>query len=59
MVSLRICKVVANLGSMGTIQNDFWPRIWFYKGTFAPFEALFCSENGDQLAFERGMTQYV
>ncbi|MCP4418329.1 MAG: aminoglycoside phosphotransferase family protein [Chloroflexi bacterium] len=39
--------------------DDFWPRIWFYKGTFALFEALFGIENGDQAAFERGMEQYV
>lgn len=37
----------------------FWPRIWFYKGTFALFEALFGIENGDEVAFQRGIEQYV
>ena len=39
--------------------HEFWPRIWFYKGTFALFEALFGIENGDQAAFESGIKQYV
>ncbi|GJM41766.1 MAG: 6'-aminoglycoside N-acetyltransferase [Ardenticatenaceae bacterium] len=38
---------------------QFWPRIWFYKGTFALFEALFGIENGDDEAFQRGLEQYV
>ncbi len=39
--------------------QDFWPRIRFYKGTFALFEALFGIENGDEQAFRRGMEAYV
>lgn len=39
--------------------EQFWPRIWFYKGTFALFEALFGIENGDETAFQRGIAQYV
>jgi aminoglycoside 2''-phosphotransferase len=39
--------------------HDFWPRIWFYKGTFALFEALYGIENGDELAFKRGLEAYV
>lgn len=39
--------------------HDFWPRIWFYKGAFALFEALFGIENGDQVAFEQGIKEYV
>ena len=39
--------------------HDFWPRIWFYKGTFALFEALYGIENGDELAFQQGMEAYV
>lgn len=38
---------------------QFWPRIWFYRGTFALFEALFGIENGDEVAFQRGIEQYV
>ena len=38
---------------------DFWPRVWFYKGTFALFEALYGIENGDELAFQRGIAEYV
>ena len=41
------------------VLHDFWPRIWFYKGTFALFEALYGIENGDELAFQRGMEAYV
>ena len=39
--------------------EEYWQRIWFYKGTFALFEALFGIENGDDDAFERGMAKYV
>ncbi|MEZ4590796.1 MAG: phosphotransferase [Chloroflexota bacterium] len=39
--------------------QQLWPRIWFYKGTFALFEALYGAENGDEEAFQRGMEQYV
>ena len=39
--------------------TQFWPRIWFYKGTFALFEALFGIENGDEVAFQRGIEPYV
>ena len=39
--------------------HDFWPRIWFYKGSFALIEALFGIENGDELAFKRGIEAYV
>ena len=38
---------------------QIWPRILFYKGTFALFEALFGIENGDEVAFQRGLEQYV
>lgn len=37
----------------------YWPRIWFYKGTFALLEALFGIENGDHKAFERGIADYI
>ena len=39
--------------------HDFWPRIRIYKGTFALFEALYGIENGDDLAFQRGLEAYV
>ncbi|MEZ4593676.1 MAG: phosphotransferase [Chloroflexota bacterium] len=39
--------------------QQLWPRIWFYKGIFALFEALYGVENGDEEAFQRGMEQYV
>jgi aminoglycoside 2''-phosphotransferase len=39
--------------------DQLWPRIRFYKGTFALFEALFGIENGDEDAFQRGIEQYV
>ncbi|MFZ1401207.1 MAG: phosphotransferase [Candidatus Promineifilaceae bacterium] len=39
--------------------QQLWPRIWFYKGTFALFEALYGIEQGDEEAFQRGMEQYV
>lgn len=39
--------------------EQFWPRIRFYHGTFALFEALFGIENGDDEAFQRGMEPYV
>jgi aminoglycoside 2''-phosphotransferase len=38
---------------------QLWPRIWFYKGTFALFEALYGIEHGDESAFQRGIEQYV
>lgn len=37
----------------------YWPRIRFYKGSFALLEALFGIENGDQKAFERGIADYI
>lgn len=39
--------------------EQYWPRIRFYNGTFALFEALFGIENGDEDAFKRGIEQYV
>ena len=39
--------------------DTLWPRIWFYKGTFALLEALFGIEHGDQAAFEAGIARYV
>ena len=39
--------------------HDFWPRVRFYKGTFALIEALYGIENGDDLAFQRGLEAYV
>lgn len=39
--------------------HGLWPRIWFYKGSFALLEALFGIENGDEHAFEQGMAAYV
>jgi aminoglycoside 2''-phosphotransferase len=39
--------------------RHFWPRILFYKGSFALLEALFGIENGDEHAFEQGMAAYV
>jgi aminoglycoside 2''-phosphotransferase len=35
------------------------PRVRFYKGTFALFEALFGIENDDQDAFQSGISSYV
>jgi len=34
------------------------PRILFYRGTFAPQEALFGAEHGDRAAFEAGIAPY-
>lgn len=39
--------------------DALWPRIWFFKGTFALLEALFGIENSHQAAFESGIAQYV
>ncbi|MAT99996.1 MAG: aminoglycoside 6'-acetyltransferase [Anaerolineaceae bacterium] len=39
--------------------HDFWPRVRFYKGTFALIEALYGIENGDEQAFQRGLEAYV
>lgn len=39
--------------------REFWPRVRFYKGTFALFEALYGIENGDELALQRGLEAYV
>ncbi|WP_420642590.1 phosphotransferase family protein [Candidatus Leptofilum sp.] len=39
--------------------EQLWPRIWFYRGTFALYEALFGIENGDEQAFQSGIEQYV
>ncbi|MCA9953746.1 MAG: aminoglycoside phosphotransferase family protein [Anaerolineales bacterium] len=38
---------------------DFWPRVHFYKGTFALLEALYGAEHGDEAAFNRGLEGYV
>ena len=35
------------------------PRVRFYQGTFALYEALFGIENGDEGAFKAGMASYV
>ncbi|ESA32637.1 6 -aminoglycoside n-acetyltransferase [Leptolyngbya sp. Heron Island J] len=39
--------------------EDLWPRIRFYKSTFALLEALFGIENSDMLAYESGMANYM
>jgi aminoglycoside 2''-phosphotransferase len=39
--------------------GEFWPRIRFYRGTFALLEALYGIENGDEIAFHQGMEAYV
>ncbi|WP_420630449.1 phosphotransferase family protein [Candidatus Leptofilum sp.] len=39
--------------------EQYWPRIRFYNGTFALYEALFGIENGDEQAFQQGIAQYV
>lgn len=35
------------------------PRVRFYQGTFALYEALFGIENNDQAAFESGIAPYI
>jgi aminoglycoside 2''-phosphotransferase len=37
----------------------FLPRVRFYQGTFALYEALFGVERGDEAAFRAGMAHYV
>ena len=39
--------------------EEFLPRVRFYQGTFALYEALFGVEHGDDQAFRAGMAQYV
>lgn len=39
--------------------ETYWPRIRFYKGTFALLEALFGIENGDETAFQSGIAAYI
>jgi aminoglycoside 2''-phosphotransferase len=39
--------------------EGFLPRVRFYQGTFALYEALFGVEHGDEAAFRAGMAQYV
>ena len=39
--------------------DHMWPRIKFYRGTFALLEALFGLENSDRAAYTNGMTDYV
>ena len=38
---------------------EYWERIWFYKGTFALFDALYGIENDVPEVFEAGMVDYV
>ncbi len=39
--------------------EGFLPRVRFYQGTFALYEALFGVEHGDEAAFRAGMARYV
>ena len=39
--------------------DGYWERIWFYKGTFALFDALYGIENDVPDVFEAGMADYV
>jgi aminoglycoside 2''-phosphotransferase len=39
--------------------EGFLPRVRFYQGTFALYEALFGAEHGDEAAFRAGMAHYV
>lgn len=39
--------------------EGFLPRVRFYQGTFALYEALFGVEHGDDQAYRAGMAQYV
>jgi aminoglycoside 2''-phosphotransferase len=36
-----------------------WPRIHFYKGSFALLEALYGIEHGDQEALQAGLAEYI
>lgn len=50
---------VQQIGQRYPATTDFWPRVHFYKGTFALLEALFGIEHGDEVAFARGLEGYV
>jgi aminoglycoside 2''-phosphotransferase len=39
--------------------EGFLPRVRFYQGTFALYEALFGVEHGDEAAYRAGMARYV
>lgn len=39
--------------------ESYWDRIWFYRGTFALFDALYGIENDVPEAFAAGMADYV
>lgn len=39
--------------------ESYWDRIWFYRGTFALFDALYGIENDVPEVFEAGMVDYV
>ena len=48
----RCARVYPELGG-------FLPRVRFYQGTFALYEALFGVEHGDEAAYRAGMARYV
>jgi aminoglycoside 2''-phosphotransferase len=39
--------------------DTLWPRIRFYKGTFALLEALYGVEHDDAAALQAGLADYI